>query len=565
MPLLGCSSSLSDQESEDAGDQINGIFTSEDGFLIGKAEEILTQQTLSVSFSPAGPTTFEVDDSTLDDLAQEIVDEVGVFDATELTDQLHRAVEGALEDTWSSMVFTGSREISDNFLCPYSAEYEITLDTLDAISVTIDSVIYDVDPSTQDISLDLSLSSLRVSSHASGLIDITNEGLCPDLLAVINDDFSISTSSAQVSLRVELESQTGSCYDTCCDDELEAVIHVEQASLSGLTKDLPYVTVSALGTYDLDTFLEDSDFEKELNSVLSTSVIGELVREPLAIGSAVADSVSFHTSPDGLEFNWAVDWDGDDLRACDVCPDDAANDVDGDRYCPSEDNCVNTYNPGQSDNDGDRIGDECDDDDDNDGIDDSTDNCQYTANKNQDDQDSDGVGDVCDNCVWDANPTQADYDSDGEGNECDDDDDGDGVNDDDDNCPIQYNPSQDDSDNDGYGDACDDESLVDTEYLDLIMNVRLQAIIALLHDAGYTDGPWGSWSELAAALKSDEQSADFDAESELEAAHSDAKSYLSAADWPKSIASKDIMYMMSADERVADEDAYQHLDETLGM
>jgi MYXO-CTERM domain-containing protein len=45
--------------------------------------------------------------------------------------------------------------------------------------------------------------------------------------------------------------------------------------------------------------------------------------------------------------------------ACDPCPGDPANDVDGDGICGAQDNCAGTANPEQSDADGDGVGDAC--------------------------------------------------------------------------------------------------------------------------------------------------------------------------------------------------------------
>ena len=45
--------------------------------------------------------------------------------------------------------------------------------------------------------------------------------------------------------------------------------------------------------------------------------------------------------------------------ACDICPNDPDNDIDGDGICGDVDNCPNVYNPGQEDSDGDNIGDAC--------------------------------------------------------------------------------------------------------------------------------------------------------------------------------------------------------------
>lgn len=159
----------------------------------------------------------------------------------------------------------------------------------------------------------------------------------------------------------------------------------------------------------------------------------------------------------------------------------ATNDMDGDGWLNTEDNCPCHYNPTQLDSDGDGLGDECDNcpnnynpnqrDFDHDGVGDVCDNCPFNANPDQIDSDNDKVGDVCDYCPEDFEPTNTftidsegvihgvacdpDIDHDGIPNEDDDDMDGDGWPNAIDNCPRISNSNQADSDGDDIGDVCD--------------------------------------------------------------------------------------------------------------
>jgi len=141
------------------------------------------------------------------------------------------------------------------------------------------------------------------------------------------------------------------------------------------------------------------------------------------------------------------------------------NDVDGDTVPNAQDNCSDTYNPGQADDDADGTGNACDPDYDRDGdgfkdTGEPRDNCPTQYNPDQSvnpcnvDRDGDGLQDYRDKCP-DLPSFNADTDNDQVGNECDADDDGDARNDTEDNCPLVYNPDQVDADLDDRGRECD--------------------------------------------------------------------------------------------------------------
>jgi len=75
-----------------------------------------------------------------------------------------------------------------------------------------------------------------------------------------------------------------------------------------------------------------------------------------------------------------------------------SQDGDCDGADDATDNCVEKFNPTQSDIDDDTLGDRCDDDKDGDTVLNDGDNCRKDANLDQSDLDTDTVGDSCDAC-----------------------------------------------------------------------------------------------------------------------------------------------------------------------
>ena len=97
----------------------------------------------------------------------------------------------------------------------------------------------------------------------------------------------------------------------------------------------------------------------------------------------VANPANCGAGPSGLDFVATVTYDEVADRDLDGVPDD-------------DDNCPDTPNSGQTDGDGDGIGDACDPDLDNDDVLNDDDNCETVPNPDQLDADGDGIGAACD-------------------------------------------------------------------------------------------------------------------------------------------------------------------------
>jgi hypothetical protein len=257
---------------------------------------------------------------------------------------------------------------------------------------------------------------------------------------------------------------------------------------------LTVAEVSTIVAEETAVTLELSETEiSDLEDTLTTSELVDVEPDPDLDDDGVLNvddlfpenpNESSDSDGDGIGDNADPDDDNDGILDVDegVVPNPIpGTDEDGDSVLNPDDNCLNTFNPAQTNTDGDLEGDACDSDDDNDGVPDVTDAFPFDASESVD-TDGDGIGNVADtdddnDGLSDIEEGTGDPDSDGIPNNLDTDSDGDGVDDDKDkwptdpsqaldtdgdsvsntldNCPITANGDQSDTDGDLVGDVCD--------------------------------------------------------------------------------------------------------------
>ncbi|MDH4035464.1 MAG: ASPIC/UnbV domain-containing protein, partial [candidate division Zixibacteria bacterium] len=111
--------------------------------------------------------------------------------------------------------------------------------------------------------------------------------------------------------------------------------------------------------------IEDIYTDLDVNQFVNAIEGGDLCyavdsdRDGYADPGQPADACGVDNCPDVFNPE-QVDVDGDMIGdVCDLCPNDAENDIDSDGWCAEVDNCPSTPNPGQEDSNGDGIGDAC--------------------------------------------------------------------------------------------------------------------------------------------------------------------------------------------------------------